>query len=262
MRDVDERAEADGSELERAAAAATREVLRLVDEAASQLQAVGRFRLHRPDKSEPRWPVSVAVIAAMVLQAILPASYRLRVGDLHYVLLALEAALLVGLFAANPVRIERRTRPIRAASIALVVLISAANAISAARLVQAIVTDQPSSKIPTHLLLGGAAIWATNVIAFSLWYWEFDCGGPVRRMEGHSPYPDLQFPQMMSPELAPPGWGPRFVDYLYVSFTNATAFSPTDTMPLARWAKMTMLSQAAVSLVLGALVIARAVNIL
>ncbi len=76
------------------------------------------------------------------------------------------------------------------------------------------------------------------------------------------PYADFQFPQMNTPELTPPGWGPQFADYLYLSFTNATAFSPTDVLPLARWAKLTMLGQAAVSLVLGVLVIARAVNIL
>jgi uncharacterized membrane protein len=100
------------------------------------------------------------------------------------------------------------------------------------------------------------------VIAFALWYWEFDRGGPVSRLQGVREFPDLLFTQMSEPELTPPGWGPRFVDYLYFSFTNATAFSPTDVLPLARWAKLTMLVQSALSLVLGVLVIARAVNIL
>ena len=112
------------------------------------------------------------------------------------------------------------------------------------------------------LLASGASIWATNVIAFGLWYWEFDRGGPVRRAEGTAQHPDLMFPQMASPELAPPDWEPHFVDYLYMSFTNATAFSPTDVMPLARWAKMTMAVQSAVALLVGVLVIARAVNVL
>ena len=89
--------------------------------------------------------------------------------------------------------------------------------------------------------MSGAAIWGTNVIAFALWYWEFDRGGPVHRLQGTGRYPDLLFTQMSEPELTPPGWGPRFVDYLYFSFTNATAFSPTDVLPLARWAKLTML---------------------
>jgi uncharacterized membrane protein len=100
------------------------------------------------------------------------------------------------------------------------------------------------------------------VIAFALWYWEFDRGGPVARALAIKPYPDFEFPQMTSPELAPPSWEPMFADYFYLSFTNATAFSPTDVMPLSRWAKMLMLVQSAVSLLLAALVIARAVNIL
>ena len=112
------------------------------------------------------------------------------------------------------------------------------------------------------LFATGASIWATNVIAFALWYWEFDRGGPVHRAHATLRHPDLMFPQMVSPQLASPDWEPQFVDYLYLAFTNATAFSPTDVMPLARWAKLTMLAQAAVSLSVGALVIARAVNIL
>ncbi|MFN8036370.1 MAG: hypothetical protein U0V73_10585 [Acidimicrobiia bacterium] len=97
---------------------------------------------------------------------------------------------------------------------------------------------------------------------FALWYWEFDRGGPLDRAAGVQPYPDFLFPQMASPELAPPDWEPGFVDYLYVSFTNATAFSPTDTMPMTQWAKLTMLVQSAISVIAVALVIARAVNIL
>ncbi len=105
-------------------------------------------------------------------------------------------------------------------------------------------------------------MWVTNVIAFALWYWEFDRGGPVHRAAGTVQHPDLMFPQMASPQLAAADWEPYFTDYLYLSFTNATAFSPTDVMPLARWAKMAMLVQSAVSLSIGALVIARAINIL
>ena len=86
------------------------------------------------------------------------------------------------------------------------------------------------------------------MIAFALWYWEFDRGGPVARALAIKPYPDFEFPQMTSPELAPPSWEPMFADYFYLSFTNATAFSPTDVMPLSRWAKMLMLVQSAVSL--------------
>jgi uncharacterized membrane protein len=235
--------------------------------AANRLQAAGMSKLHRQDRPEPRWPVSVAVILAIVFQRLLPSSLALHPIELHYALFGLEIALMIILFAANPIRIERMSRPIRTASITLIFLITAANAASAVSLVHEIVSNHlPTNVTPQgaaiDLFLSGAAIWGTNVIAFALWYWEFDRGGPVSRLQGLREFPDLLFTQMSEPELTPPGWGPRFVDYLYFSFTNATAFSPTDVLPLARWAKLTMLVQSVLSLVLGVLVIARAVNIL
>jgi len=111
------------------------------------------------------------------------------------------------------------------------------------------------------LLLDALNVWATNVIVFALWYWQLDSGGPQARRAATGP-PDFLFPQIATPEFAPPNWQPQFLDYLYLSFTNSTAFSPTDTMPLSRWAKMLMLVQSAVSLTLGLMVVARAVNIL
>ena len=204
--------------------------------------------------------MTLTVIVAITLQLLLPPHLT---GPLpRWVLPALEGALLIGLSIANPVRIERRGKPVRAASIVLILLITLANAASAVLLIHTIVrgTNPPTPAAP--LLASGASIWATNVIAFALWYWEFDRGGPVNRSLGTAQHPDLLFPQMATPELAPPDWEPQFVDYLYMSFTNATAFSPTDVMPLARWAKLTMLVQSGVSLAVGALVIARAVNIL
>jgi uncharacterized membrane protein len=213
----------------------------------------------RPTRGEHRWPVTVSVIATIVLQLLLPA--RLT-GPLPGALMpSLEGALLIGLAIANPVRIERHGMFVRAASLALVILISAANLVSGVLLIRAILEGKAGSTAGP-LLTSGASIWATNVIAFALWYWEFDRAGPVSRAQGTTRFPDLMFPQMASPQLAPPDWEPRFVDYLYMSFTNATAFSPTDVMPLARWAKLTMLVQSALSLAVGALVIARAVNIL
>ena len=213
----------------------------------------------RPTRGEHRWPVTVIVIAAIVLQVLLPA--RLTTPLPPVLLPALEGALLVGLAIANPVRIEKVGSVVRAASIALIVLISLANLASGVLLIRAILEGKAGSTAGP-LLATGASIWATNVIAFALWYWELDRGGPVNRAQGTSRLPDLMFPQMAAPHLAPPEWEPRFVDYLYLSFTNATAFSPTDVMPLARWAKLTMLVQSALSLAVGALVIARAVNIL
>ncbi len=202
--------------------------------------------------------MTLTVVGALALQLLLPD----RLVFKPVVLLpVLEGALFIGLLIANPLRFERLSTPIRAGSIVLIFLITAANAISAVRLVAAIIENKGTGT-PVDLLTTAGSVWATNVIAFALWYWEFDRGGPVHRALGHAQFPDLMFPQMVSPELAPHDWSTRFVDYLYLSFTNATAFSPTDVMPLARWAKLTMTLQAAVSLALGALVIARAINIL
>jgi hypothetical protein len=100
------------------------------------------------------------------------------------------------------------------------------------------------------------------VIAFGLGYWELDRGGPVRRRMPDPPPPDFQYPQMENPNLAEPGWTPHLIDYIYVSFTNAIAFSPTDAMPLTRRAKLLMLVESAASIVTLLLVAARAVNIL
>jgi uncharacterized membrane protein len=213
----------------------------------------------RSTRGERRWPVTLSVVAAIVLQFLLPARFTEPLPP--YLLPSLEVALLIGLSIANPVRIERRGPAVRAASIGLIALITLANVVSAVLLIRAILDGQAGGSA-APLFGTGASIWATNVIAFALWYWEFDRGGPVQRAHGTMRLPDLMFPQMVSPQLAPADWESQFVDYLYLAFTNATAFSPTDVMPLARWAKLTMLVQSAVSLAVGALVIARAVNIL
>ncbi len=212
----------------------------------------------RPTRGERRWPITASIFVAIVLQILLPQQVRLLP---QWTMPVLEGALLVGITIADPVRVERGGTAMRAANIGLILLLSIANAVSAVLLIRDILNGSAGSSAEP-LFATGASVWVTNVIAFGLWYWEFDRGGPVKRSAGVVRHPDLMFPQMASPELAPPDWEPQFVDYLYLSFTNATAFSPTDVMPLARWAKLTMLMQSAVSLAIGALVIARAVNIL
>jgi uncharacterized membrane protein len=214
----------------------------------------------RKTRGELRWPVSVTVIIAIVLQVLLPDQLSLHPLP-TWLMPTLEGGLLVGLAISNPVRIEHRSRFVRWASLVLTFVVTAANATSAVLLVRQILNGHAGHSAGP-LLASGAAIWATNVIVFALWYWEFDRGGTVHRAHGTYQYLDFLFPQMTVNELVPPDWEPQFVDYLYLSFTNATAFSPTDVMPLARWAKLTMLVQSAVSLALAALVIARAINIL
>ena len=213
----------------------------------------------RPTEGEARWQVSIAVAAAVALQFPLPG--RLVLLRPVWLLPTIEGLLLVGLVMANPRRINTESRAIRLASLTLAALLSLANAWSVARLVTGLVQGTEGNAAGP-LLVSGGVIWLTNVIVFALWYWEFDRGGPVARANATHIYPDFQFVQMASPQLAPPGWEPAFGDYLYLSFTNAAAFSPTDVMPLSRWAKMGMTVQAAVSIVTVALVVARAVNIL
>src|SRR5262249_25779593 len=119
----------------------------------------------------------------------------------------------------------------------------------------------PVTNSAGELLASGALIWLGNVLVFSLLYWLLDSGGPLARYRHERPYPDFAFSQQLSPELAPPGWRPRYVDYLILGLTTSTAFSPTDVMPMASWAKLTMALQSIVSLSLVGLVIARAVNV-
>ncbi len=212
----------------------------------------------RVTTEEPRVQVTIAIVVAIGLMLALPARVASRP---RWVLPGLAAVLLAGVFVARSTQFERRARAIRVVSLALIGVMSLANAASAGRLIVDLVRGQ-GVRDPAELLLTGAAIWFTNVIVFGLWYWEFDRGGALERAAGTQPYPDFLFPQMTSPQLAPPDWEPGFVDYLYVSYTNATAFSPTDVMPMTRWAKLTMLTQSTISVITVALVIARAVNIL
>ncbi len=211
----------------------------------------------RPTDGENRWPVAIAVLVAIGLQLTVPARLAIPPREL---LPVLEAVLLLMLTVANPWRINQERRWLRVASLILVALATLANAYSALRLVLRLIAGQESESAGPLLMIGGA-VWATNVIIFALWYWEFDRGGPAARARAQKVYPDFQFAQMATPDSAHPDWEPTFVDYLYLSFTNATAFSPTDTLPLTRWAKLLMLSQSAISLATVVLVIARAVNV-
>jgi uncharacterized membrane protein len=212
----------------------------------------------RVTRGESRLAVTLAILAAIAMLVALPDRIA---PHPRWLLPGLALLLLAGLVIASPTRLDRQSRALRSVSLLLIAVISIANAATAARLIVDLVRGT-GIRTPSELLLTGAAIWLTNVIAFGLWYWEFDRGGPVARAHAVKQYPDFLFPQMTSPENTPPDWEPEFVDYLYTSFTNATAFSPTDVMPLSRWAKLTMLAQSAVSLMTVALVVARAVNIL
>ena len=212
----------------------------------------------RATEGEHRLPVAAAVALAIALQLVLPPSLALSP---RWLFPALEGLLIIGLVIANPRRINRTSTALRTASVTLIALISLANAWSSGELIRGLVNGTMGNNA-SLLLARGATVYVTNILVFALWYWEWDRGGPVARSLGTRPYPDFLFPQMTQSDLAPPDWEPNFLDYLYVSFTNATAFSPTDTMPLSHWAKMLMLLQSAVALLTVAFVVARAVNIL
>ncbi|MDQ6670046.1 MAG: DUF1345 domain-containing protein [Chloroflexota bacterium] len=206
---------------------------------------------------ESRWPASVAVVAAALLYVTLPERYTIGPA---WLLPVLELALLVPLTVAVPTRHARETEAHRAASITLVAVVSAANVASLVLLVNSLLNGV--QRAGSELFFAAMQIWLTNVIVFGLWYWELDRGGPSARCRPHHREPDFLFPQMSTPAAAPPNWAPRFLDYLYLAFTNATAFSPTDTLPLTAWSKTLMAIQSLTSLITVALVAGKAVNVL
>ena len=197
-----------------------------------------------------------AIFLAIVLQYALPN----RVS--HYqrwVFPTVAALLLLVLVVGHRGRIGRQSALLRGLTLLTIVVMSLANGVAAIRLVRDLVEGEGIRTART-LLLAGGAIWLTNVIVFALIFWMFDRGGPAARFLVKGTAPDLLFPQQST--QVDEGWEPVFFDYFYTSFTNATAFSPTDVMPLSRWAKFAMMIESAVSLVLAILVVARAVNIL
>lgn len=213
----------------------------------------------RPTRGEHRSAVAIAIIVLVVLQLTIPAHLAFQPW---WLLPGLEVTLFIVLTIANPVRISRESTVLRRLGLALVAVAGLATLWSAGRLVYSllhgVIPDTASV-----LLANGGAVWFTNVIVFALGYWELDRGGPAARANARRPHPDFLFPQMTVPaKLVRKDWEPAFPDYLYLAFTNATAFSPTDVMPLSRWAKMAMTAQAAVSMVVVLLVVARAINIL
>jgi len=196
------------------------------------------------------------MLAAIALQLVLP--HRLNLGS-HWILPGLEVVMLVVLVVGSPQRVQGPHSRRRVLSLVITGLVSLANGISLV-LLSRLLLDHTESQ-GKSLITSGALIWLTNVLLFALWYWELDREGPGLRAAGRDGEPDFLYPQMTELELFP-DWRPRFSDYLYVSLTNATAFSPTDTMPVSEQAKLLMGLQSLISLVTIGLVVARAVNIL
>jgi hypothetical protein len=213
------------------------------------------------DRLSPFWEPQLVVGLALALDLALPD--KLTVGP-SWLLPAVEGGLLVALVFASPRKGARHSTLRRQVAIGLIALVSAVNAFSLALLCHYLVAGHAAHANGHRLILSGVVLWVTNVLLFGLWYFEIDRGGPSARMRGEERYPDFLFVQMTDDAArhAPPDWSPRLIDYLYTSFTNATAFSPTDTMPLTAQAKWLMSAQALAALVTVGLVVARAVNIL
>jgi hypothetical protein len=214
----------------------------------------------RAEKGEARWPMALAVLAVGLMRLWLPP--ELRISDASGVFLALLVVLVLVLIVGDPGRIDREARWLRIVTGSLIGLITVVNAGSSVRLVVSILYADPFTQTARVLLECGGIIWLTNVVAFGLWYWDLDRGGAAARAAGSTVTPAFLFPEMSNPEHVREDWSPALVDYLHLSFSTATAFSPTDVSPIKSWAKVMMMSEEAISLVLGILVVARAVNIL
>ena len=197
------------------------------------------------------------VAGALALDLLLPD--KLTLGP-SWLLPSVEGLLLLALVAISPHPQMRHSPLRRNIALALTAVVSLVNAFSLVLLSHYLVVGGKSNG--RELIGAGVILWVTNVLLFGLWYWQVDRGGPLARNQAVQPRFDFMFPQMTDPRWAPSNWMPGLVDYLYVSFTNATAFSPTDTMPLTQMAKLLMSTQAITALLTVGLVVARAVNIL
>jgi hypothetical protein len=226
---------------------------------------MSRDQLHE-EEFESRWEAAPAVALVIAMQLLLALVSRAQDWTLWIfpwwvwlIPVVPEVLLFVPLAWNRPRRRLEQLGLRRTVALGLLAVVSAANALLLVAVIASLVHG--SEKSGAQLLLKAVTVWTTNVISFGLWYWAFDRGGPVRRLRPDSPPPDFQFPQMENPQLASPNWQPELVDYVYVSFTNSIAFSPTDAMPLSRRAKLLMLAESALSSITILLVAARAVNI-
>src|SRR5579871_1538303 len=209
---------------------------------------------------ERRWPMAAAVLLAGSLRVFLPA--QLRLDDARPVFLVVLTVLIIALIAGDPGRIDRNATWLQVLTATLIGVITFVNIGSSVRLVYAIVTTESFTNDANILLVSGGVIWLTNVIAFGLWYWDLDRGGAAARALGSGTSPAFVFPEMSSPQLVGDDWYPSFVDYLHLSYSTAMAFSPTDVSAIKPWAKLMMMGEETISLVVCILVVARAVNIL
>lgn len=228
----------------------------------------GRVTTHVHDEValESRWEAAPAVGIVIVLQVVTATLSRIDSWNLAglgwwvwLVPVVPECALLIPLAASRHKHTVTQDGERRSMVIQLLAVTGIVNAGVLVALVASLLKGDAATG--GELLAKAGTVWITNVITFGLWFWIFDGGGPARRRIDAQRPRDMQFPQMENPALAAPGWHPHLIDYVYVSFTNAIAFSPTDVMPLSRTAKMLMMFESVISALTVLLVAARAVNI-
>jgi hypothetical protein len=210
---------------------------------------------------EPRWPVALVIagfIAITVALRILEPEHE-SLGP-HWLVPGLEIGMLVALIAADPAGVYEHRRWLRRLSLTFIMALAVIGMVSTVVLVNDLVRGAKVTESASSLLASGALIWLGNSLIFSLIYWLLDAGGPAARYREPRTYADFAFTQQLSPEFAPPGWRPMYVDYFVLGLSTSMAFSPTDVMPMVPWAKLTMTLQSLISLTVIALVIARAVN--
>ena len=220
----------------------------------SELAQRGIHAAEDLERGDPLWPGQLATLAALVLYWLLPP--KLTPGP-AWPLPATEIVLLGALAA-----VARREGPVRRrreVAIFIVMVAILANLVALGLLTHYLLAGGDAKG--ADLIDGGVSIWATNLLLFSVLYWELDRGGPLATA-ARATMPDFLFPQMSDRKYAAPGWKPGFGDYLYVSLTNQSAFSPTDTMPLTLRVKIVMGIQGTAGLVTVGIIVARAVNIL
>lgn len=226
-----------------------------------QVRSLGPNLLRRHHQElgvvEPFWEAQLAVAVTIVLYLVLPA--KLTVGP-RWLIPVLEGALLIGLVISTPYRRHTQSSLHRWVTIGLVAIVTAANFTAEGLLISNLLKGGGGGG--RSLVMAAAAIWFTNVAVFGLWFWEIDRGGPHMRTSEKPDAPDFLFPQMTVGGEIERDWRPQFLDYLYVAFTNASAFSPTDAMPLSVRMKTLMLIESIASFLTVGLVAARAVNIL
>ena len=212
-------------------------------------------------RGEPRWAMAGTVLVAAGLHATLPTEVRF-IGQL-WVYPAIVGALLLVLIIGDPGRIDKTDPWLRVVTGLLIAFITLVNAVSADYLVRLILEDADRHMGgPVRLLTAGAAIWIINILAFGLWFWDLDQGGAAERAGGTTRLPALLFPEMSNPDVVRAGWAPTLPDYLHMSWGTATSFGPSDVSAIKLWSKAMMTFEAAVSLLLGVLIIARAINLL